>query len=73
MSFSGKHSRIEKFNQLWVMMPSYPGFAEFYKPYSHVTQLSGMERNALEHVMVRVVGAILSNPLASESIPFTED
>jgi hypothetical protein len=26
-SFLEQHSRIDKFNQLWVMMPPYPGFA----------------------------------------------
>jgi hypothetical protein len=31
-SFLKHHSRIDKFNQLWVMMPPYPGFARFNKP-----------------------------------------
>jgi hypothetical protein len=26
-SFFKQHSRIDKFNQLWAMMPPYPGFA----------------------------------------------
>ena len=27
-----QHSRIDKCNQLWAMMPPYPGFARFNKP-----------------------------------------
>jgi hypothetical protein len=30
--FLGKHSRIEKFNHLWAMMPTYPGLTRFNKP-----------------------------------------
>jgi len=37
-SFLEHHSRIDKFNHLWAMMPPYPGFARFNKPYSRVTQ-----------------------------------
>ena len=32
--FIEQHSRIDKFNQLWAMMPTYPGFSRFNKPYS---------------------------------------
>ena len=37
-SFLTHHSRIDKFNQLWPMMPSYRGFARFNKRYSEVTK-----------------------------------
>jgi hypothetical protein len=37
-SFLEQHFRIDKFNQLWAMMPPYPGFARFDKPYSQVTE-----------------------------------
>ena len=41
--FLKQHSRIDKFNQLWAMMPPYLGFARFTKPYSQVTQWSGKD------------------------------
>jgi len=72
MSFLEQHSRINKFNQLWAMMPPYPGFARFTKPYSQVTQWSGKEMKALGHVIVPVFAATLSNPLVNQRIPFTE-
>jgi len=40
MSFLEQHSRIDKFNPLWTMMSSYPGFVQFNKPYSQATQWS---------------------------------
>ena len=71
-SFLEQHSRIDKFNQLWAMMPPYPGFARFNKPYSQVTQWSGKEMKALGRVIVPVFAATLLNPSASQRIPFTE-
>jgi len=35
-SFLEQHSRINKINQLWAMMPPYPGVTRFNKPYSQV-------------------------------------
>jgi len=61
-----QHSRIGKFNQLWAMMAPYPGFAQFNKPYSHVTQSSGKEIKALGHMIVPVFAVTLFNPLASQ-------
>ena len=71
-SFLEQHSMINKFNQLWAMMPSYPGFARFNKPYSQVTQWSGKEMKALGRVIVPVFAATHFNPSASQRIPFTE-
>jgi len=71
-SFLEQHSRIEKFNQLWAMMPPYPGFTQFNKPYSQVTQWSGKEIKALGHEIVPVFVATLLNPSVSQRIPFTE-
>jgi len=71
-TFLEQHSRIEKYNQLWVVMPLYPGFAEFNKPFNQVTQWSGKVMKALGRVIVPVFTATLLNPLASQSIPFTE-
>jgi len=31
-TFLEQHSSIDKFNEPWVMMPPYTGFARFYKP-----------------------------------------
>jgi hypothetical protein len=71
-SFLEQHSRIDKFNQLWAMMPPYPGFARFNKPYSQMTQWSGKEMKAPGRLIVSVFTATLLNPLASQRIPFTE-
>jgi len=71
-SFLKQHSRIHKFNQLWTMMPPYPGFAQFHKPYSQVTQRSGKEMETHERVIVPVSAATHFNPAVSQSIPFTE-
>jgi len=67
-----QHFRIDKFNQLWAMMPPYPGFARLNKPYRHVMQWSGKYKQALSHVIVAVFTATLSNPSASQRIPFTD-
>jgi len=71
-SFLEQHSRIDRLNQLWAMMPPYPGFAQFNKPYSQVTQWSGKEMKAHGRVIVPVFAATLLNPSASQKIPFTE-
>jgi hypothetical protein len=71
-SFLEQHYRIDKFTQLWAMMPPYPGSAQFNKPYSQVTQWSGKEMKALGCVIVSVFAATLLNPSASQRIPFTE-
>ena len=71
-SFLEQHSRIDKFNQLWAIMPRYPGFARFNKPYGQVMQWSGKEKKALGRVIVPVFAATLLNSSASNRIPFTE-
>jgi len=71
-SFLEQHPRIDKFKQLWAMMPPYPGFARFNKPYRQATQWSGKEMKALGHVIVPVFMATLLNPLASQTISFTD-
>jgi hypothetical protein len=70
--FLEQHSRIVNFGQLWVMMPPYPGFARFNKPYSQLTEWSGKEMKALGHVIEPVFGATLSNPVVRQRIPITE-
>jgi len=72
MSFLEQHSKINKFNQLWTMIPLYRGFAWFNKSYIQVTQWSGKGMKALRHVIVSVFVVTLLNPLASQWIPFTE-
>jgi len=54
------------------MIPPYPGFARFNKPYSKVTPCSGKEMNALWCVSVPVFAATLLNPFAGQMIPFKE-
>jgi hypothetical protein len=71
-SFLEEHSRIDKVDQLWAMMPSYPGIARFNKPYSQVMHWSGKEMKALRCVIVPVFAVTLVNPSASQRIPFTE-
>jgi hypothetical protein len=68
-SFLEHHSRIDQFNKLWAMMPPYPGFARFNKPYSQVTQWSGKEMRALGRVIVPLFAATLSNPSAGKGFP----
>ena len=71
-SFLEQHSRIDKFNQLWAMMPPYPGVTRFNKPYSQVTQCSGKEMKALGRVIVPVLTATHLKPSASQRIHFKE-
>jgi len=71
-SFLKQHSRIDKFKYLWVMMPSYPGFARFNKRYSQVMQCSWKETEGLGHVIVPDFPVTLWNRSASQWIPFTE-
>jgi len=72
MSFLTHHSRINKFNQLWATIPPYPAFHQFNRPCSQVTQWSSKEITALQRVIVPVFAVTLSNPLASQRIPFTD-
>jgi len=72
-SFLKHHSRFDKFNQLWAMMPPYPGFAQFNKPYNQVTEWSGKEMRALGRVIIPLLVVTCLNPSASQRIPFTED
>jgi len=73
VTFSLKqHSSIDKFNWLWVMMPPYPGFARFNKPYSQATKSRHKQMNTLRCRSTRVVPVTLSNPFASQRIPFTD-
>jgi len=53
-------------------MPSYPGFAQFNKPYSQMTKWSGKEMKALRGVIVPVFAATLLYPLVSQRILFTQ-
>jgi hypothetical protein len=71
-SFLDQHSRIDRFNHLWAMVPLYPGLAGFNKPYSQVTKWSGEEMKALGGVIVPVFAATHSNSSANHRIPFTE-
>jgi len=56
MSFLEQHSRIDKFNKCWVIMPPYPGFARFNMRYSQLTQWSGTEMKALCHNLKKYEG-----------------
>jgi len=71
-SFLKQHSSIDRFNQLWAMMPPYPGFAGFNKPYSQVTKSSGNQIQALGWVVMPVFSATRSNSSASQRIILTE-
>ena len=72
-SFLKQHSGMDIVNQLWAMMPPYPGFTPLNKPYGQVTKWSGKESKALGRVIVPVFAATPLNPSASEWILFTED
>jgi len=67
-----QHSTIDTFNQLWAMIPPYPGFARFNNPYCWVMRWSGKEEIALGRVIVPVFAVTLMNPSVSQMIPFTE-
>jgi len=71
-SFLEQHSRIHKFNQLWAMIPPYPGFARFNKLYSQVMQWSSQEMKAFGRVIVPVFALTLFNPSANQRIRFIE-
>jgi len=64
-SFLEQQSRIDKFNQLWALMPPYLGFTRFNKPYSQVRDWSGEDMNALRRVIVPVFAETLFNLSAS--------
>jgi len=72
MSVLEQHSRIDKFHQLWAMIPPHPGFARLNKPDCQVTQWSGKEVKALEHVRVPVFAVTHSNPSVRQRLSFTQ-
>jgi len=53
-------------------MPPYPGFAQFHKPYSQVTEWSCKEIKGHRCIIVPVLMGTLLNPWASRRILFTE-
>jgi len=67
-----QHLWMEKLNQIWTLMPPYPGFAPVNKPYSQVTHWSGIVMKALRSMSVSVFAATRLNPSARQSISFTE-
>jgi len=71
-SFLEQQSRIDIFNQLWVMMPPYPGVPRFIEPYSQVTQWSDKEMKALGCTIVPVFAVTHLHCLVSPRILFTE-
>jgi len=71
-SFLGQHSRIDNFNQLGALLPQYPGFTWFYKPFTQVTKWSGTEVNAHRHAIVPAFAPSIVHPSVSQTIPFTE-
>jgi len=71
-SFFKQHSMIDKFNQLWAIMPPYPGFACMNKPNSQMMKLNGRDMGALGRIIVSPFVATLLNPLVSQTIPFTD-
>jgi len=72
MSFLEQQFRINKFNQFWVTMPAYPGFARFNEPYSRVMEWSDNEMVALRRVIGTSFVVTHLNPLVSQRTPFTE-
>ena len=72
MSFLEQHSRIDKFNQLWPVMPPYPVFAWLNMPQSQLTRWCDKEMKALRRVTVPVFVATLLNPSLNQKIPLTE-
>jgi hypothetical protein len=64
------HKQIDRFNDLWAIMPYYPGFARFNKPYTAVTQWSGKEMKALGCVIVPIVTTMLFDPSSEQQGPF---
>jgi len=71
-SFLKQQSTINICNQLWGMMPPYPGFGQFNKSYSQVMPSSGKEMTVLGWVIVPDFVVTQLNPSAIETICFTE-
>jgi len=71
-SFLKHHSSIHKSNQLWAIIPPYPAFTRFNKPYSQVMQWSVNKMKWLGRVVVPVFVATLSTPSMSQRFPFTD-
>jgi hypothetical protein len=64
------YKHIDRFNDLWAIMPHYPGFARFNMPYSAVTQWSGEEMKALGRLVVSIVATTLFDPSLEQQGPF---
>jgi hypothetical protein len=71
-SFLEHNSRTKIFIQRCAMMPPYPGFAQFNKPYSQMMQWSGNEMKAHGRVIVPVFVATVLNASASQRIRLPE-
>lgn len=70
--FLEHHKRMTVFNQLWSLMPPYPGFSPFRKPYTAIVQWQGKEFKMLGRTLLPILGATLHNPTADQRGPFRE-
>jgi hypothetical protein len=70
MSFLKEHKRMERFDDIWAAVPSYPGLLKFNKTYGAVSQWTGKEMRALGRFLLPVFSATLLNPTTTEKPTF---
>ena len=62
VKFLQSHAWLQRFNQIWRQMPSFPGFLKFNKDYTAVSQWQGKEMRSLGRVLLPVLAASLRRP-----------
>jgi len=72
VAFLEHHKLMPRFNELWRLVPAYPGFVQFNKPYTAVSQWQGKEMKALGRVIVPIFSATLITPSAAQKGPFKD-
>jgi len=69
-AFLKKHGRQQAFDDVWKVLPQYPGFLVPKKAYREVAQWQGKEIRNLGRCILGVLTVALSQPQSSQVIPF---
>jgi len=68
--FLKKHGRLQAFDDIWKVLPPYPGFLVHKKSYREVKQWQGKEMSKLGRCILEVLAVALRQPGGAQVIPF---
>jgi len=69
-AFLKKQGRLQAFDEVWKVLPPYPGFLVGQKAYREVTEWGGKEMRNLGHCILGVAAVAPRQPGGAQAIPF---